>query len=195
MKYKLGFWFYIIFSLVISCSNNENLKMDSTNYSDSSQRRNLEEKKQGTDLTAIKTDNVKNDSLSNYDVYQFTNDTLIQELYVNYLSARKIKFVIKTRNKIRLRDCEYSGTAIMANGEGTAQGSDDLKDDELYGVYEYFTKEHPFFTIDIEFKRGKRGTIFTKDYKGLSKVDCPLASRGTLHRISLSKVTQHNPTW
>jgi len=70
-----------------------------------------------------------------------------------------------------------------------------LNDDELYGVYEYFTKGHPFFTIDVEFKRGKRMTIFIKDDKALCESDCPLSSQGTLRRISLSKEVQYNPTW
>jgi hypothetical protein len=83
----------------------------------------------------------------------------------------------------------------MAQGEGTAQGSDELNNEELYGVYEYFTKGHPYFTLDIEFKRGERMTVFTKDDKGLCNVYVPLSSQGTLRRISLSKKVQHNPTW
>lgn len=194
MKYKFGFWLCMIFSLVISCNNNQNQRMENA-YSDSSTRNHSEEKKHDTVVTSAKTNTAESDSLSNYDIYHFTNDTLVQEVYINYQTPKQIIFLVKTQNKISLHRCEYSGTAMMANGEGTAQGSDELNDDELYGVYEYFTKGHPFFTIDVEFKRGKRVTILTKDDKDLCKPDCPLSSQGTLRRISLSKKIQHNPTW
>lgn len=195
MKYNFRFWHCIIFSIVVSCSNNKNQKMDSANYADSSQKNHVQENKQDTVKTAPKTDKMENDSLSNYDVYQFTNDTLVQEAYINYVTPKQLKFVVRTKNKMNAHKCEYSGIAMMADGEGTAQGSDELNNDELYGVYEYFTKGHPFFTIDVEFKRGKRIIIFTKDDKALCKADCPLTSHGTLRRISLSKEIQHNPTW
>ncbi|HTS46124.1 MAG TPA: hypothetical protein VMH01_17125 [Puia sp.] len=162
---------------------------------DSSESNNLNEKKLDTTKDDPQNDTVRNDSLNNYDVYQFVDDTLSQEVYINYVTPKQIKFLARTKNKITSHKCEYFGTALMANGEGTGQGSDELNNDELYGVYEYFTNKHPFFTIDVEFKRGKRLTIFSKDLKDLCARDCPLSSKGTLRRISLSKEVQHNPTW
>ena len=193
MKCKFGFVCCLTVFLIAACNNSQH--SNNTNHSDSSQANHLEEKKQDTVKTIAKTDKMENDSLSNYDAYQFTNDTLVQDVYINYVAPKQIKFLVKTKNKASSHECQYSGIAMMANGEGTAQGSDELKDDELYGVYEYFTKGHPFFTIDVEFKRGKRMTIFTKEDKTLCASDCPLSSQGTLRRISLSKEVQHNPTW
>ncbi len=135
---------------------------------------------------------LEHDSLSNYDHYQFMNDTFIQDAYIKYVAPRQIKFLVKTKNKLSAHECEYSGMAMMSNGEGIAQGSDELHDDELYGMFEYFTKDHLLFTIDVEFKRGKRITVFTKDDKTLCADDCPLSSQGTLRRISLSKEVQLN---
>jgi hypothetical protein len=148
----------------------------------------------GSGTTEQKKD-VGKDTLSTYDLYQFSNDKLVQEAYIKYLTPREIKFIVRAKNKISANTCEYTGTAMMANGEGTAQGSDELRDDELYGVYEYFTKGHPFFTLDIEFKRGKRMTISTKDDKRLCPTDCSFSSKGTLHLKHLSKEIQHNPAW
>ena len=135
------------------------------------------------------------DSLKDYDFYRFENDTLIQSAYVRYMSPRKIRFLVKTKNKKSSNTCEYSDSAKMASGEGTGEGSDELNNDELYGVYEYFTNRKAFLTIDIEFRRGKRMTVFTKADTGFCKLDCPLSSKGTLRRKSLSKQKQRNPTW
>jgi hypothetical protein len=186
MKWKFGFILLFNCFLIVECNNN---------HSDSSRTNNFKAKKEDTVKTTVKTDNMEKDSLRSYDTYQFSNDTLVQDVYISYIAPNEIKFLVKTTNKTSLHKCEYSGVAIMANGEGTAQGSDELKDDELYGVYEYFTKQHPFFTIDIEFKRGNRMTIFTKDDKAMCAADCPLSSQGTIRRIILSKGIQHNPTW
>jgi hypothetical protein len=175
----------------MGCANNINQKINNT---DSSPQNHFESKKEDT-VNFAKTIEVDSDSLSNYDAYEFNNDTLVQDVFVNYLKPRQIKFLIRTKNKLNKSECEYSGMAMMAQGEGTAQGSDELNNEELYGVYEYFTKGHPYFTLDIEFKRGERMTVFTKDDKGLCNVYVPLSSQGTLRRISLSKKVQHNPTW
>ena len=147
------------------------------------------------DIPGSKKDKIEKDSLNLYDVYQFVDDTLNQRVYIYYITPRQIKFLARTNNKITHHKCEYYGTAFMSNGEGTGQGSDELNNDELYGVYEYFTDKHPFITIDVEFKRGKRLTIFTKDIKDLCTSDCPMSSKGILRRISLSKEVQHNPKW
>lgn len=191
MKYKFGFPICIIIFLLMGCANNINQKINNT---DSSRQNHFESKKEDT-VNFAKTIEVDSDSLSNYDAYEFNNDTLVQDVFVNYLKPRQIKFLIRTKNKLNKSECEYSGMAMMAQGEGTAQGSDELNKEELYGVYEYFTKGHPYFTLDIEFKRGERMTVFTKDDKGLCNVYVPLSSQGTLRRISLSKKLQHNPTW
>jgi hypothetical protein len=134
-------------------------------------------------------------SLKDYDFYQFENDIVLQSFYIHYLKPREILFIIRTKNKKSLNECEYSDTARMASGEGTAQGSDELNGDELYGVYEYFTKKKNFFTIDVEFNRGKRMTAFTKSDTVLCKLDCPLSSKGTLRRKVLSHEKQNNPVW
>ena len=164
--------------------------MVTPNYFDSSKEKNLESKKQGTVIIPAKTSNKNEDSLKYYDFYKFIDDTLIQNVFVNYITPRVIKFIVRTQNKKSTNECEYSGIAMMAGSEGTAQGSDELNNGELYGVYEYFTKGHPFFTIEIEFERGKRLTIFTKGDKSLCNIDCPLSAQGTLRRISLSGEVQ-----
>lgn len=194
MKYKFAFYLFIFIPLIICCSN-QSKKMVNPNFLDSSNGENLDSKKQDTAIMLSKTRNKNEDSLKLYDYYQFTDDTLIQKVFVNYITPRVIKFIVRTQNKKSTNECEYSGIAMMAGNEGTAQGSDELNNDELYGVYEYFTKGQPFFTIEIEFKRGKRLTIFTKSDKSLCKVDCPLSAQGTLRRISLSGEVQHNPKW
>lgn len=138
------------------------------------------------------TNNLEKDSLSNYDHYQFVNDTFIQDAYIKYFAPRQIKIFVKTKNKLSAHECEYAGMAMMSNLEGTAQGRDELHDNELYDVFEFFTTVYPFFTFDIEFDRGKRMTVLTKYDKTLCAVDCPLTSQGTLRRISLSKEVQFN---
>jgi len=195
MEYKFAFVFCLIVFLTGGCVNNKKQHIDKIIHSDSDQANHVRQKNQYVVKPVTKTDKIENDSLNNYDVYKFTNDTLAQEVYVSYITAKQIKFLVRVKNKISLNTCEYSGKAMMANDEGTAQGNDESNDDELYGVFEYFTQGHPFFTIDIEFKRGKRMTIFTKDDKIFCKPDCPLSSQGTLRRVSLSKVAQLNPTW
>lgn len=184
MKCKLGFVCCLIAFLMAACTNNKNQHLNSTNQPDSSQANYLEEKKQDTVIAIAKNDKMENDSLSNYDAYQFTNDTLVQDVYISYIAPKQIKFLVRTKNRISLHKCEYSSTAMMANGEGTAQGSDELNDDELYGVYEYFTKGHPFFTIDVEFKRGKRMTVFTKDDKARK------SNRGSTEIINFNLITR-----
>jgi hypothetical protein len=164
MKRKFVFRSWIIISLLISCSN-RNPKAGSSNYSDSSQKNYSHENIKYSANIATKSEKMENDSMSHYDAYQFTNDTLVQEAYINYVNPKQVKFLIRTKNIRNSHKCEYTGTAMVANGEGTAQGSDELNNDELYGVYEYFTKGPPFFTIDIEFKRGKRMTVATEDDK------------------------------
>ena len=195
MKYKFGILCCLIVFLITRCSDNKSQNLNYPNHSDSLQGNHLGKKKQDGVNKSAKNNKMKNDSLSNFDFYQFTNDTLVQQVYINYLTPKQIKFLVRTKNKISSHNCEYSGTANMANGEGSAQGSDELNDDELYGVYEYFTKGHPLITIDIEFKRGKRMTIFTKEDKTLCAPDCPLSAQGTLRQVSLSKEVQHNLTW
>jgi hypothetical protein len=193
MQFRSGF-VYCLITFLAACNNNGQ-RSNGADHSDSSQANQLKEKKQDTGKAEVKTDKMKSDSLSSYDAYQLTNDTLVQDVYINYVTPKRVKFTVKTKNRITSRECQYSGTAMMADAEGTAQGSDELNEEELYGVYEYFTKGHPFFTIDVEFKRGKRLTIFTKEDKTLCTPDCPLSSQGTLRRISLSKEVQRNPTW
>jgi hypothetical protein len=63
----------------------------------------------------------------------------------------------------------------MADGERTSQEIDELNDDELYGVYEYFTKGRPVLTINVEFKRGRRMSAFTKDDISVCKPDYPIS--------------------
>jgi len=193
MKNKLGF---LLFFVLIACVNNNKNGKSEDSIHVSLQGGQGAIKAQDT-INNVKqgVTQLQTDSLGNYDFYQFENDTLLQSAYIRYVSPRKIQFLVRTKNKKSLNTCEYSDSARMASGEGTAQGSDELNDDELYGVYEYFTDKKAFFTIDVEFKRGMRMTIFAKADKALCKIDCPLSSKGTLRRKSLSKQKQRNPTW
>jgi len=192
MIHKFGF--LLLFGLISCVNNNSNGKSEDS-IAVSLQRSQSAVKVQDTTNSVKRADQSQIDSLENYDFYQFENDTLLQSAYIRYMSPRKIKFLVRTKNKRSLNTCEYSDIAKMANGEGTAQGNDELNDDELYGVYEYFTDKKMFFTIDIEFKRGKRMTVFTKTDTALCKPDCPLSSKGTLRRKSLSRQKQSNPSW
>jgi hypothetical protein len=152
---------------------------------------------EGNSLAVPKLHNIleNSDSSEYYDLYSFTNDTIVKTVYIKYVTSKKIMFLLNSKNKIAGNNCEYSGIAYMTNNNGTAQGSDELNDDELYGVYEYFTKGHPFFTIDVEFKRGKRLSIFTKDDSLINKHGCSLSIPNTLRRIKLSTKLQNNPKW
>jgi len=116
MKCNFGFLYCLIAFWTIGCANNKSLKLNDTDSS--SQKTYLKENERDTVTTTIK---MENDLLSNYDVYRFTNDTLLQEAYINYITPKQIKFLVRTKNKMSSHKCEYSGIAMMANGEGTAQ--------------------------------------------------------------------------
>jgi len=193
-KYRVGWICWLIIFLIAGFTDNKSQQLNSGNHNVASQINSVE-KKLDT-LNKIEKDSLeKSDSLRSFDVYQFTNDTLVQEVYISYVGTKQIRFLIRIINKISAHNCEYAGFAIMTNGEGTAQGRDELNNDELYGVYEYFSKGHPFFTINVEFMRGKRMTVLTKDQNDLCAPDCPLTSQGTLRRSKLSNEVQQNPIW
>jgi hypothetical protein len=194
MKNKI---FYLIFLLAVGCKNDNKKESQFINQLDSLKGANQNIRTYDTTETINSLKKMKNDSITinDFDLYHFENDSLLQSAYVLYSSPREIRFIIKVKNKKSLDTCEYSGTAKMVSGEATAQGNDEMNNDELYGVYEYFTERNPIFTIGVEFKRGKRMTIFTKAKIASCKMDCPLSSVGTLRRKWVSHNIQHNPKW
>jgi hypothetical protein len=187
----------LVFLLISACVDNNINQSENNSHLDSMKKEHISLGNRNTLTHNSKSFQSGKDSilLKGYDYYEFENDTLLQSGYIHYLAPRKIKFFVRTRNKISTNMCEFSDIARMADGEGTAQGNDGLNNDELYGEYEYFTNKYPFFTIGVEFKRGKRMTIYLNADTPLCKVDCPLSSKGTLRRKMLSTEVQHNPTW
>lgn len=105
-KYRVGWICWLIIFLIAGFTDNKSQQLNSGNHNVASQINSVE-KKLDT-LNKIEKDSLeKSDSLRSFDVYQFTNDTLVQEVYISYVGTKQIRFLIRIINKISAHNCEY----------------------------------------------------------------------------------------
>ncbi|PWT74566.1 MAG: hypothetical protein C5B59_10885 [Bacteroidetes bacterium] len=127
-----------------------------------------------------------------FDVYKFENDSLIQLVYVRYLKKKEILLVVRSENRRTKKSCQFFDTAFSTISGDIADPStyeDELKNGELYPIYEYECIGDKHTIIGIEPSRGMRLSVST----GIDSVldpSTPIRSVGTLRRIKLSKVKQ-----
>jgi hypothetical protein len=147
------------------------------------------------DTVSAKTQTPKSyDSLMNMsDLYEYENDTILQQAYVHYLSPVKINFLLRVTNKRNSKVCEVSDTGVLAYYPSDPDALDDeLAGGELYPAYQFgHEKGASYIYVSVEPSRGKRLIIqASPDYKKA----CLIGSLGTLRRKKLSSVAQQGPS-
>lgn len=136
-------------------------------------------------------------SLKPFDVYRLENDSIVQTVYIHYLSPKKIVFLISTSNKKTGKSCELSDTALITATDAAPDPSaysDEADNDLSYPAYEFvYDRDDSLHTIiGVEPSRGKRLKVQTA-LSELCGPSCPLESVGTLRRTKLSDVDQEGP--